>query len=226
MTFAKPIQPCISDATYRTQIFERRSTNRVQTVYRVARVITRADEGLARIRNVSNQGARLRTLIPLKLYDDLAIELADGIEFIGQVVWSENNEFGLQFDRPINCADVLATLAAGTRCGSTRPVRLKTVATALIRSQRGLRSAKVVDISQRGLKLVHDGSLNAGLHLKIALPSGLDRCGIVRWTRDNIAGVMLLEPLSVEALGSAQNLIRPAVLSPWTPPMAVQAHQL
>lgn len=204
---------------------ERRSDTRVQTVFRVARVIAAADEGLARVRNMSDQGARLRMLMPLALSDSLTLEFADGWALSGQVVWKLGDEFGLQFDQPINCADLLAVLAAGTRCGSTRPVRLAVLTTALTRSERGLRCAKVADISQRGLKLVHNGSMSVGLQLKITLPSGLERRGIVRWTKNDMAGVMLLEPLSVEALGSAQSLIRPVAPELWLPQTPDQAVQ-
>ncbi|MCL9997952.1 MAG: PilZ domain-containing protein [Erythrobacter sp.] len=186
---------------------ERRADSRVQTVFRVARVITGADEGLVRIRNISDQGARLRMMMPATLSDRLTLEFADGVELRGQVVWRQGDEFGLRFDHPISCTHLLATLAAGTQCGSTRPVRLPLLVSALIRSERGLRCAKIVDISLRGLKLVHDGSLTRGLNVKVSLPSGLDRHGIVRWTREERAGVMLLDPLNVEALGSMQRLM-------------------
>lgn len=215
MTFAETGQPFAPDSTETSPLCERRSGARVQTVFRVARVITSVDEGLARIRNMSDLGARLRILIPLPMPETLILQLADGIEFHAQVVWKVGDEFGLQFGQPINCADVLANLATGLQSGSTRPIRLSVAGTALICSERGVRSARVVDISQRGLKLVHDGSLNEGLHLKVTLPSGLDRRGIVRWTKDGMAGIMLLELLSVEALGSAQSLIRPSAPTTW-----------
>lgn len=220
--FSRLPNPNIADPS---PFIDRRTDNRVQTVFRVARVTSALDEGLARIRNLSDQGARLRMMIPLMLSDILAIELGDGVELIGQVVWKEGEEFGLQFDQPINCADVLATLAAGTQHRKTRPVRLPLTITALTRSERGLRLMKVLDISQRGLKLVHNGSLREGLHLKITLSSGLDRCGIVRWTKDDIAGIMLLDPLSVEALGSVQILSRPAAPIRSTPLPSEQAHR-
>jgi PilZ domain len=196
---------------------ERRTDSRVQTVFRVARVITATDEGLARIRNISDQGARLRMLITIPIWDCLILQLADGVDLSGRVVWREGDEFGLQFDQPISCSDLLATLAAGAKSGRTRPVRLPVETVALTRSECGLRSAKVVDISQRGLKLAHDGSLTEGLHLKVTLPSGLDRSGIVRWSNDSLAGIMLLEPLGFEALGSAKNLLLPSAPEVWLP---------
>ena len=190
---------------------ERRAEDRVHTVFRVARIIGADDEGLARIKNMSDNGAGLRMSIPAELSDTVTIELVDGVELRGHVVWRNDHEFGLNFDRPISSVDLLAALAVGTQSGLTRPVRLRITATALACSERGYSSVRVVDISQRGLKLLHDGSLSAGLDLKVTLPCGLDRRGIVRWTRGNHAGVMLLEPLSVESLGSARNLLIPCV---------------
>ncbi len=190
---------------------ERRADDRVQTVFRVARVICDTDEGLARIRNMSDHGAGLRLQIPVTLADSLTIQLVDGVALRGQVVWKQDDALGIRFDEPIGCSELLTALAAAAKCGATRPVRLPLEVTALTRSERGLRSVRIVDISQRGLKLVHDGSLNAGLDLMITLPNGLERAGKVRWSRDNKAGVMLLEPLSVEALGSVRRLVFPSL---------------
>lgn len=196
---------------------ERRAAQRVQTVFRVARAIAAHDEGLARIRNISDHGARVRMLIPLTLSDMLTLELADGVQLGGQVVWKSNDECGLQFDSPIRCEDLLAGLAADAQSGSGRPVRLPVVTTALLRSERGLRCARVLDISQRGLKLVHNGILAEGRDLTVTLPTGHERPAIVRWTRDNLAGLMLLEPLGFEALGSAKSLFRPLAPVLWSP---------
>ncbi|WP_296719278.1 PilZ domain-containing protein [Erythrobacter sp.] len=187
---------------------DRRTDGRVQTVFRIARVITGTDEGLARITNLSDRGAGLRMMMPASLSESLTLEFADGVELRGHVVWQENEHLGLQFDQPIDCAHLLAVLAEGARLGSNRPVRLPLMVTALTRSEVGLRSAKVVDISLRGLKLEHDGSLTEGLDLKVTLPSGIERLGRVRWVRGDRAGVMLLQSLSLDALGSIQRLMR------------------
>lgn len=187
---------------------ERRGDHRLQTVFRVARVITAHDEGLARVRNMSDFGAGISLSLPVIRSETLMLELADGVALHGQVIWTGENMLGLQFDQSIDCRELLATLAEGARCAGLRPVRLPLSTVALTRSERGMRCVKVVDISQRGLKVVHDGSLTSGLHLKVSLPCGLDRHGIVRWTDGQRAGVMLLEPLSVEALGSVRRLLR------------------
>lgn len=225
MTITNPGQTKAFNSSIAPLHSERRAGGRVQTVFRVARIIAASDHGLARIRNMSDHGVRLRVPIPVAPSDTLTVELADGVELLGQVVWNEGGEIGLQFGEPIDCAGLLAALAAGARCGATRPVRLPVATTALIRSERGLRCARIVDISQRGLKLQHDGRLTEGLHVKVTLLSGLDRVGIVRWGKDKLAGVMLLEYLSVETLGSARTLVAPPALMQWRSDPAFPAVQ-
>lgn len=207
MPTVNPIAAIALSDTSILPLCDRRANHRMQTVFRVARVITTGDEGLARIRNLSDYGAGLTLSLPTNHSDALTLELADRVELRGNVVWVQGDRLGLQFDQPINCRELLTNLAYSARCAGARPVRLPLAATALTRSERGLRCAKVIDISLRGLKLVHDGSLKEGLFLQISLPSGINRQGIVRWSRDERAGVMLLEPLSVEALGSMRRLM-------------------
>lgn len=193
----------------KAQAPERRAQYRFQTVMRVARVITAQDEGLARIKNISNDGALLRLLMPVTPNDTLTIQLADHLNLSGRVAWISDGQCGLEFDHAINCATLLSTLVQGQKDRPNRAVRLPVLTSAMTMSERGLRLAKIIDISQRGVKLGHDGSLVEGLHLQLTLPNGLARCGVVRWTSGNLAGVMLLEPLSVDTLGSAKLLNHP-----------------
>lgn len=184
----------------------RRAADRIQTVFRIGRVITDHDEGLVRVRNISDHGARLCLRIPVAPGDSLTLELAEDAAMTGRVAWAEGNDCGLQFDHDIDCADLLARLADCAVKGISRPVRLPVATAVVTRSEYGIRRAEVEDVSQRGMKLRHDGCFTRGLNIQITLPSGLERCGIVRWSNETIAGVMLLEPFSADDLGSARNL--------------------
>ncbi|MES2699564.1 MAG: PilZ domain-containing protein [Pseudomonadota bacterium] len=184
----------------------RRTKPRFQTIMRVGRITLDDDQGLARVKNVSDNGAHLHVSIPLRLRVAVTLELAEGEALLGQVVWVADDECGIRFDQQIDCAALLRRLAQSTLNGVTRSLRLQTSKPAVIRSERGVRLAKVQDISQRGMKLLHDGSLTENMAVKITLPSGLERCGIVRWSRDNIAGVLLLQPFCTEELGWSRAL--------------------
>lgn len=185
---------------------DRRATARVQTVMRVGRAISDNDHGLARVRNISDDGVGLRLQIPVMLNDALTLELAEGVELSGRVVWTAGNDCGLKFDRSIDCAALLTDLARCAQQGSSRPIRLPVSISAVTRGENGIRLTHVSDISQRGMKLRNDGTFTEGLHVKVTLPSGLERRGVVRWSKDNFAGVMLTEPFSAEELGSIRNL--------------------
>lgn len=185
---------------------ERRNAFRVQTVLRVGRVITNGDQGLVRVRNISDEGARLSLQIPVMLGEALTLELAENVQMTGHVVWTNGDNCGLKFDQHIDCGRLLASLAAFSEKATNRPIRIPVAKSAVTRGENGLRVAEVTDISQRGMKLRHDGSFAEGLHVKVTLPCGLARCGVVRWSEGDIAGLMLLEPFSAEELGSARKL--------------------
>jgi hypothetical protein len=185
---------------------ERRSSARVQTVLRIARASTGTDEGLARVHNISDDGIRLQLHIPVLLGDKLAIELGEGATIHGRVIWSDGADCGLRLDEQIDSAALLTQLGAQRKSESVRAPRLKVETSALIRGENGTRTVEVTDISQRGMKVQHDGSFREGLHVKITLMSGKQRPGVVRWSRDGVAGILLLEPFSAEDLGRASRL--------------------
>ena len=205
MRIAHSTQSLSSDDSMALQEPERRGGARIHTVMRVGRVVAMQDEGLARIKNISDQGAQLRLHIPVLVGETLTLELSEDVQITGRAVWISGNECGLQFSQNIDCGELLTRLAHCSEQGS-RPVRLSVSTTAVTRGENGLRLAKVTDVSQRGMKLQHDGSLTEGLIIKISLPSGRERFGVVRWSKDSVAGIMLLKPFSAEDLGSARNL--------------------
>ena len=189
-----------------SQNSDRRAAPRVQTIMRVGRAISENDHGLARVRNISDDGVRLRLQIPVMLDDALTLELAEGVSLSGRVVWTDGDDCGLKFDRSIDCAALLADLAESAKQGTSRSLRLPVSISAVTRGENGIRLTQVSDISQRGMKLRNDGTFTEGLHVKVTLPSGLERRGVVRWSKDNFAGVMLTEPFSAEDLGSTRSL--------------------
>lgn len=55
---------------------------------------------------------------------------------------------------------------------------------------------RVTDVSQRGVGFAHDGEFHPGMHVMILLEDGRERRGVVRWSTDQNAGMMLVEPLA------------------------------
>ena len=194
-----------TDPNHEAQL-ERRAGPRLRTVYRVAHVQTPDDDGLARILNISDEGLGLRLLIPVTLGDIVSVRLNAEIMIEGRVVRTSGDDCGLRLNEPIDSEALLRDIVAQSRSTAYRPLRIPVDKPAVARSERGLRRIEIQDVSQHGMKIVHDGSFAAGLHVKVALGSGIERRGVVRWSHDGIAGLALLEPFSTRELGSIKNL--------------------
>lgn len=179
---------------------ERRQAARTRTVYRVAHLKVGQEEGLGWVRNISDTGVKIEAGLPMCLGDVVRVRLSETLEVEGQVVWSNGREFGLEFDTPINSSAALSYMAQQARTGAARPLRLPVSVPAVVSSEKGLRAARVKDISQRGAKVLNDGSFVPGLAVTLKLPSGLERRGHVRWVDGQFAGLMLNDPFLVTDL--------------------------
>jgi hypothetical protein len=101
---------------------------------------------------------------------------------------------------------VLKGLAVKPTGDQQRPFRLQTDTVAVAATPVGTKAFRIVDISQQGMKVGHDGSLTPGIQVTITLASGLVRRGIVRWANANLAGLQLLEPIGFQDLESVNRL--------------------
>lgn len=183
-----------------------RSSPRSQTTLRLVRIVSDGDEGLARLRNISDRGVGLHLYMPVSPGERLIVQLGDTASIAGQVVWKSGAACGLALDGSIDSSSLLTQLGVEGQQAAYRPLRLSVDVTATASGEHGTRHVELVDISQRGIKFRHDGGFIKGYYVTVTLPSGADVCGVVRWSRDGFAGLLLLKPLSVEALGSVRNL--------------------
>ena len=182
---------------------------RITTVYRHVKIEHDGDEGLARCRNISAGGMRLNASIPLNLNDHVIVTFCR-TELTGQVVWLSGNDCGIAFDQPVDCEQLLHNAALDTIRGASRPHRLRASLPAKVAYEGKTCPTMVADISVRGMKIAHEGDFQPGLHVRVILNNGCEKEGVVRWSKDNIAGVILLDPFAVEDLGSVQRLCRPS----------------
>jgi hypothetical protein len=183
-----------------------RAAPRQRTLYRVACVRTAADRGMARVQNLSDDGMMLRLSLPVLLGDAVDIQLSETVNIPGRVVWTHGTECGIKLTHAIDSGALLKHIADQTSSKGTRALRLPVSKKATVSSEMGIHAGEVDDISQWGMKVKHDGRFSAGLQVKITLHSGLQRRGVVRWSEEGIAGILLLEPFSPDELGSALNL--------------------
>src|SRR5688572_2958135 len=185
---------------------DRRGDYRVLTVYRIARVSGASDSGLCRVQNVSDGGMMLVTALALAEEEEVEIALSDGVVLKGRVAWVDDAKVGVRFPEPIDVVTVLRSLAVERGAGAHRSIRLPVDTLAVASTPSGTVSIAVLDISQNGMKVRHDGSLEPELGITIALAGGLRRRAIVCWVRHRLAGLKLLDPIDLQELARASRL--------------------
>ncbi|AKH44103.1 hypothetical protein FHS61_001422 [Altererythrobacter atlanticus] len=184
----------------------RRDDERTRTIYRLVQILSGDDEGLARCRNISDGGAALHLTMPVQLNDHVCLNFSPSVSLEGQVVWVNGSDCGVKFLDKVDSSDLLRTTSAELRAEGARPPRLKADVPAWVYHEGRTCVTRTHDVSQRGVKLSHRGEFTPGLKVRVLLPGGGEKDGIVRWSQENIAGLQLLDPFSVEDLGSVRAL--------------------
>lgn len=122
------------------------------------------------------------------------------------MIWTDGEQCGLHLVDPVDSTALLANLAERTRLGESRAVRMATNSEAVAYSDDGVRPVTIKDVSQRGMKIQHDGGFVVGLPIKVRLTTGLEMNGVIRWLDGDFAGLELLKPVGVDKLGCATDL--------------------
>ncbi|THD34434.1 MAG: hypothetical protein E7773_14680 [Sphingomonas sp.] len=180
---------------------------RLSTVNRIARLHIAGEAGLARVHTLFDGGIELSSIMDLRMGQAIRVDFSETVSLTATVAGKACNRYALAFQRPVNCAELLRRLVAEARSKRARPLRLATGrVSANGRSAEGVHKLEVDDISQRGMKVRHDGSFKAGLRVSVQLPNGRECQGVVRWTKESSAGLQLVDILSAEELGAVSFL--------------------
>jgi len=185
---------------------DRRSSQRTLAIYRLVQVESGGDRGFARCRNISDSGVRLELSMPLEVDHTLRVSFSPRNVLSGRVVWKEGNSFGIAFEGEIDSAAVLRKSADELHGDCARAMRLEANLPARVSLDGAKRDTMVMDISLRGVKITHDGTLRRGMTITVILACGAQRDGTVRWSKGALAGVYFSEPFSVDELGSIGTL--------------------
>lgn len=185
---------------------EPRQENRILTVMRVAMVTREHDVGLWRVRNISDGGMMMMTQIKVVPGEPLTVALSDTISVEGRALWWDGERCGVGFARPLDCAALLEALVAEQKSPSYRPPRLPVATRAIAYCDKGLHTVRIFNLSQHGAGFTHDGCFRPGMVAKLHFETGEEHRGVVRWSQDGRAGLLLIEPIPCARLESANRL--------------------
>jgi hypothetical protein len=148
------------------------------------------------IRKISTLGTTIRGAMAQAQGEEVAVELATGQRPFGTIDWIAGGEAGIRFKQPI---DMLALL---NRTLVSQPGERRTMPRVELRCSVGIKwgislaAATLRNISARGLQVEGDGLPPRDTFVSIFIDGLNVPAGEVVWSKGNLAGIELMEPLS------------------------------
>ncbi|WP_167737448.1 PilZ domain-containing protein [Sphingomonas parva] len=168
---------------------ERRRAKRHITILRVGSLIGGRGRELCLIRNISGGGLMAHVYSRHAVGDRVAIELKGNQPIHGFVKWAEASNIGIQFDEPVDVAEMLSSQALLDNGWTPRMPRVEVDRLATVRCGARLYGVNTRDISQGGVKVETDEPLLTGSQVMLTLDGFRPLPGVVRWCSDGLAGI-------------------------------------
>lgn len=174
---------------------DQRIEGRTSTLFRPVLIETDAFAGFCLVRNISPSGLMGEVYTSLTPDTPALLSFEPNRTIHGCIKWCRDGRIGIEFDKAIDVAEILAAVGAGTFDGKiNRAPRLAIqIAGEVIVDQRAI-PIEIQNISQRGLR-VRATYLQPGEEVEIRITGMRNRKAIVRWTQQDSAGLNFITPL-------------------------------
>lgn len=190
---------------------DRRDGERHLTLFRVGTVTVGERRELCLIKNISEGGMLIRAYCPLEPGTRLAVELKRGEQIHGVVSWVREASVGIKFNERIDVVALLANSMDGPR---PRMPRVEIRCIASVRQGANIYGMRAHDISQGGVKVEFEGTLEIGSDVVVTLPGLAPQQGLVRWREGTYYGITFNRLLAlsevVQWLHEQRELLRAA----------------
>ena len=176
---------------------DRRGSDRYLSLLRVGAIMVDGRRELCLIRNISAGGMMIRAYSNIPIGTELSVELKQGDPVRGIVKWVEEGLTGVTFDAPIDVLLLLAPSGDGPR---PRLPRIEVDCTAWVREEGEMIRARVVNVSQGGLRIETRSPLTVGADVVITLAGLTPAAGVVKWSDDGFYGLAFNRALVLSEL--------------------------
>jgi hypothetical protein len=178
---------------------ERRTSERLQAVLPVARLVTETANHFCRIKNISAGGLMAEAVAPIRVGERVRIELNSEQRLPGTVVWVRTGLVGIKFDSDVDLQDFITS---GNRQQNVRarPPRLEVSCGATVQIGKLYHKVEVHDISLGGMKVALNDWHCTGRSVIVTIESLRSFKGKVRWYKGGCAGIVFEKPLTFEEL--------------------------
>ncbi|HEX9954205.1 MAG TPA: PilZ domain-containing protein [Allosphingosinicella sp.] len=179
---------------------ERRRDPRHLTILRVGALISPAGRELCLIRNISAGGLMAHVYSNHANGEQVSVELKGNEPIAGRVAWVEESNIGIQFEAPIDVAEMLSNNASLENGLQPRLPRVEVDRLATVRCGARLCGVNTRDISQGGVKVETDEPLELGAQVVITMEKFRPVAGVVRWCGGGLAGIAFHQLLPFDEL--------------------------
>lgn len=183
-----------------TDIPERRGHYRQIATLRLAKLCSGGREGWGFIKNLSASGMMLEVYPEFELGDFVEIMVSEEKRVSGIVKWRKDGLAGLEFQNPVDIAEILKIAPISNKGKIPRLPRVHMQHPVTIRSGRVSVKADICDISPSGMCVITDHVFEPGKSLTLIVPQLADIGGAVRWQSNGRVGVVFDERLSIPSL--------------------------
>ncbi len=180
--------------------FDRRTSDRQITIFRLAKIKSGMAEGWGFIKNISGNGVMVEVHPSFELGRTAAVALTDDVELTGSIRWRKGAAVGIQFDKEINVTELLANLTIQKKDRPARLPRVRMQQPINLRIGFKLVKAEIGDISPAGIRIKTRHLFEIGSKLTLSVPELGDIIGRVIWQKDSDIGIKFQERISVPQL--------------------------
>lgn len=168
---------------------ERRTSERDIRILRVGTLVVDGRRELCLIRNISAGGLMAHVYSMLAPGQRVTVELKTSQLVAGRVVWAGKGNAGIQFDAPMDVAELLANPAVLDNGWRPRTPRVEIDRMATLRAGATTNWVHARDISQSGVRLETDPAPAAGEEVVVTLEGFRPLRGLVRWSEGGHCGI-------------------------------------
>ncbi len=179
---------------------ERRRQQRHLTILRVGALIVEGARELCLVRNISAGGVMAHVYRHLEIGTSVQVEIKNDEPIPGRVVWEEDSNVGIAFDRKIDVPDLLATSKLMGDGRRARRPRVEINRRARLRCGAEVCFVNAQDISQGGLKVATEQKLRIDADVVVTLEGFRPLPGIVRWVKDGHVGISFIQVIPIAEL--------------------------
>jgi hypothetical protein len=168
---------------------ERRHGERHLKILRVGVLTVDGRRELCLIRNISAGGVMAHVYSSVRPGQVVSVELKSNTQLSGRVVWVREANAGIAFDKPVDIGELLANPPVLDNGWRARSPRVEVDRVASIRTAGQTYWVNVRDVSQSGVKIETEETLEVGADIVVTLENFRPIAGVIRWQNENAVGI-------------------------------------